>query len=141
MLPLSALAQSAASAAGAGAGAGALVHTLSLHRALALLAPWVERGEHILLRGPPGCGKRTALAAALAAASSPAARRTALVVLHCTARTGPEALLAALARACTLASTGSGRVLRPREAERVLLLPDGVEDIWNRDYLELITLA
>ncbi|MGO1770579.1 MAG: ATP-binding cassette domain-containing protein, partial [Microbacterium sp.] len=25
--------------------------------------------------------------------------------------------------------------------ERVLLLPDGVEDIWNKDYAELITLA
>jgi len=25
--------------------------------------------------------------------------------------------------------------------ERVLLLPDGVEDLWNTDYLDLVTLA
>lgn len=25
--------------------------------------------------------------------------------------------------------------------ERVVLLPDGVEDLWNEDYLDLITLA
>ncbi|MCE3291535.1 MAG: hypothetical protein K0Q84_472, partial [Arthrobacter sp.] len=24
---------------------------------------------------------------------------------------------------------------------RVVLLPDGVEDLWNEDYLDLITLA
>ena len=33
---------------------------------------------------------------------------------------------------------GAVEALNP---ERVLLLPDGVEDIWNREYLELITLA
>jgi hypothetical protein len=27
------------------------------------------------------------------------------------------------------------------EPERVLLLPDGVEDLWNEDYLDLIALA
>ena len=27
------------------------------------------------------------------------------------------------------------------EPERVLLLPDGVEDLWNQDYLDLISLA
>ncbi len=27
------------------------------------------------------------------------------------------------------------------DPERVLLLPDGDEDLWNADYLDLITLA
>ena len=27
------------------------------------------------------------------------------------------------------------------DPERVLLLPDGVEDLWNTDYLDLVTLA
>ncbi|MCU1631355.1 MAG: transporter, partial [Micrococcaceae bacterium] len=27
------------------------------------------------------------------------------------------------------------------DPERVVLLPDGIEDLWNQDYLELVTLA
>ncbi len=27
------------------------------------------------------------------------------------------------------------------EPDRVLLLPDGVEDLWNPDYLDLVSLA
>ncbi len=27
------------------------------------------------------------------------------------------------------------------DPERVLLLPDGAEDLWNEDYLELVSLA
>ncbi|GAB2522818.1 ABC-F family ATP-binding cassette domain-containing protein [Microbacterium petrolearium] len=54
-----------------------------------------------------------------------------------------EEILGALSHyegAVVLVSHDEGAVeaLNP---ERVLLLPDGVEDIWNRDYLELITLA
>ena len=33
---------------------------------------------------------------------------------------------------------GAVEALNP---ERVLLLPDGVEDLWNEDYLDLVTLA
>ena len=54
-----------------------------------------------------------------------------------------EEILGALAHyegAVVLVSHDEGAVeaLNP---ERVLLLPDGVEDIWNREYLDLITLA
>ena len=33
---------------------------------------------------------------------------------------------------------GAVEALNP---ERVLILPDGVEDIWNREYQDLISLA
>jgi hypothetical protein len=33
---------------------------------------------------------------------------------------------------------GAVEALNP---ERVVLLPDGVEDLWSADYLDLITLA
>jgi len=54
-----------------------------------------------------------------------------------------DEILGALAHyegAVVLVSHDEGAVeaLNP---ERVLILPDGVEDIWGRDYLELITLA
>jgi len=54
-----------------------------------------------------------------------------------------EEILGALAHyegAAVLVSHDEGAVeaLNP---ERVLLLPDGVEDIWNKSYLDLITLA
>ena len=31
--------------------------------------------------------------------------------------------------------------VRALEPDRVLLLPDGDEDLWNEDYLDLVTLA
>jgi hypothetical protein len=34
--------------------------------------------------------------------------------------------------------SGAVQALNP---ERVLILPDGVEDIWGRDYVDLIELA
>ena len=54
-----------------------------------------------------------------------------------------EEILGALAHyegAVVLVSHDEGAVeaLNP---ERVLILPDGVEDIWGRDYADLVTLA
>jgi ATPase subunit of ABC transporter with duplicated ATPase domains len=54
-----------------------------------------------------------------------------------------EEILGALSHyegAVVLVSHDEGAVeaLNP---ERVLILPDGVEDIWGRDYIDLITLA
>ncbi len=48
--------------------------------------------------------------------------------------------LAAFSGAVVLVSHDEGAVesLNP---ERVLILPDGVEDYWSRDYVELVALA
>lgn len=54
-----------------------------------------------------------------------------------------EEVLSALrnyAGAVVLVSHDEGAV-EALEPERVLLLPDGVEDLWGRDYLDLVTLA
>ncbi|MEZ3160117.1 ABC-F family ATP-binding cassette domain-containing protein [Microbacterium sp. BWT-B31] len=54
-----------------------------------------------------------------------------------------EEILGALAHyegAVVLVSHDEGAV-RALNPERVLILPDGVEDIWGRDYIDLITLA
>ena len=54
-----------------------------------------------------------------------------------------EEILGALAHyegAVVLVSHDEGAV-QALNPERVLILPDGVEDIWGRDYIDLITLA
>ncbi|MGI6877542.1 ABC-F family ATP-binding cassette domain-containing protein [Microbacterium sp. gxy059] len=54
-----------------------------------------------------------------------------------------DEILGALAHyegAVVLVSHDEGAV-EALSPERVLLLPDGVEDIWNKDYIDLITLA
>ena len=54
-----------------------------------------------------------------------------------------EEILAALRGyqgAVVLVSHDEGAVAA-LDPERVLLLPDGDEDLWNADYLDLITLA
>ena len=55
-------------------------------------------------------------------------------------RTEILAALRTFAGAVVLVSHDEGAVAA-LEPERVLLLPDGVEDLWNQDYLDLIALA
>jgi len=110
------------------------------------LAPWLEKLgiAHLASRSARtlsgGEARRTSLARALAlepdlllldepwAALDPASR---------------EEILGALAHyegAVVLVSHDEGAV-QALNPERVLILPDGVEDIWGRDYIDLITLA
>ena len=48
--------------------------------------------------------------------------------------------LATFAGAVVLVTHDEGAV-EALEPDRVLLLPDGDEDLWSREYLELVTLA
>ena len=50
-----------------------------------------------------------------------------------------DALRTMRARSCLVShDEGAVEALNP---ERVLIMPDGTEDHWNKDYLELISLA
>ena len=96
--------------------AGAVVTTVSLQRAAAVVAPWMERMEPFVLVGPEGCGK-SLLVQHLAAQR----RNTSLATLHCNAQTTAEHVVQKIRQGCSLFSANSGRVFRPREGDRLVL--------------------
>ena len=96
--------------------AGAVVTTVSLQRAAAVVAPWMERMEPFVLVGPEGCGK-SLLVHHLAAQR----RNTSLATLHCNAQTTAEHVVQKIRQGCSLFSANSGRVFRPREGDRLVL--------------------
>lgn len=89
------------------------------------MGPWIEAGHPVLLRGSPGCGKSSTIAAALA--STQEVRSSASVVVG-SALHGPEELMARLKRACIQvdASTSNGRTYRPRSGRRLILLLENI---------------
>lgn len=97
-------------------GAGVVVPTISVQRGLQVLAPWVERMEPFILVGPEGSGKNMLIRQAFVGLKS-----VTVAVLHCNAQTTADHVIHKLAQCCALFSTPTGRVYRPRDAERLVL--------------------
>ena len=111
--------------------------TAALLRTTAVLRSWLARREPVLLTGPPGCGKAVAVEAVIAAArrSQTARAPFAVATVFCTASTDADAVVAALRSACVSAASGAGRVLRPRDADALILFIRNVDlpaaDVWG----------
>lgn len=103
------------------AGASA-VPTPSLLRNAAVLRPWFDAADPVVVVGPPGCGKSLLVARAAAARHG-----TSLVTLHCSAQTSPDHVVQKLRQSCGLFSSTSGRVFRPKEGDRLVLFLRGVD--------------
>lgn len=101
---------------GGGSGGGLVIPTVSVQRGLKVLEPWVERLEPFILVGPEGCGKNMLIRQALRGLMS-----VAVTVLHCNAQTTADHIIHKLAQTCALFATPTGRVYRPRDAERLVL--------------------
>ncbi|GBG24746.1 Cytoplasmic dynein 2 heavy chain 1 [Hondaea fermentalgiana] len=99
-----------------GAG-GAILQTASVQRNLDMILPWMQCMEPFILVGPPGCGKGMLLTQCFRTLGKAAAVTT----LHCNAQTTAAHVIQKIQQACSLYSTNTGRVYRPREAERLVL--------------------
>uniref|UniRef100_UPI00358EC9AE cytoplasmic dynein 2 heavy chain 1-like n=1 Tax=Myxine glutinosa TaxID=7769 RepID=UPI00358EC9AE len=100
-----------------------VVLTAMAQRCLDLILPWLENPLHpaFLVVGPEGCGKSTLLHHAFSQL-----RSAQVAELSCTSETGPNHVLHKLEQACRSSNGNSGRVLRPRHAERLLLFLRGI---------------
>ena len=105
-----------------------------------MLAPWLESGQPFVLVGPEGCGKSLLLEYAFSALKS-----TAVATITCSAQTSSVHVLQKLMQMCGApVSTNDGRVLRPRDADRLILYlrdinlprPDKYETIQLISFLE-----
>jgi len=81
-----------------------------------MFLPWLERGEPFIVVGPEGCGKSMLLRNAMASL-----RSVDVATVHCSARTSAENIIQKIQQSCAAFSSSSGRVYRPKSAERLIL--------------------
>eukprot|EP00760_Papus_ankaliazontas_P016261 PhM_4_TR16775/c0_g1_i1/m.22691/K10414/DYNC2H, DNCH2; dynein heavy chain 2, cytosolic len=94
-----------------------MIRTIDVQRNLDNLGPWL--GTHyrpFILVGPEGCGKTMLLKNAFN--SIKGARVT---IINCNAQTVAAHVIQKLTQMCSVFSTNQGRVLRPREGDRLIL--------------------
>ena len=105
-------------AGGAAASGGPrLVPTADMRAAAAMVLPWLRRGEPLILAGPEGAGKSTLLRWCFERLHG-----AAVATIDCSAQTDSRTVLQKLAQMCgSPATTATGRVLRPRDSERLVL--------------------
>ncbi|XP_075248310.1 cytoplasmic dynein 2 heavy chain 1-like [Convolutriloba macropyga] len=79
---------------------------------------WLQSGQRqpFILIGPEGCGKSMLLNHCFSQL-----RSVQIAAVYCSAQTSPEHILQKLNQSCLMISTNTGRVYRPKEAERMIL--------------------
>ena len=90
--------------------------TVSMQRTAKLIERWIERMEPFVLVGPEGCGKSCLIKSLIRQR-----RNTSVATLHCNAQTTAEHVILKIRQSCSLFSTNSGKVYRPREGDRLVL--------------------
>ncbi|KAG0418555.1 hypothetical protein HPB47_004759 [Ixodes persulcatus] len=94
-----------------------VVETVDMLRSADLILPWLSSGvEPLLVVGPEGCGKSLLLSYCLQQLHS-----VEVAAVHCCAQTTASQLLHKLRQCCVAVTTGRGRSLRPREADKLVL--------------------
>ncbi|KAB7504442.1 Cytoplasmic dynein 2 heavy chain 1 [Armadillidium nasatum] len=95
-----------------------IIMTASAKASLDSFNLWLqpETSQPFILVGPEGCGKSLLLDYCFSQL-----RSAQVAKIHCSAYTEPEHVLQKLSQVCMVISTNTGRVLRPKDCERLIL--------------------
>ncbi|KAL2914266.1 hypothetical protein HK105_206212 [Polyrhizophydium stewartii] len=93
-----------------------VIETPDLKRSVDMIMPWLHDGHPFLLVGPEGAGKQTLLRHCFSKLKS-----TNVAVIHCSAQTKSSHVLQRLLQTCVASTSVKGRVLRPKDAEKLIL--------------------
>lgn len=93
-----------------------LVRTVGIQRDIELFRQWLEQGDPFIVVGPEGCGKNLMLRAAFAMLKS-----TQVTSIHCNAQSSAVHVLQKLSQMCVQSTGTHGRVLRPKDTQRLIL--------------------
>lgn len=93
-----------------------LVRTKGIQRDMDQFKGWLEAGDPFILVGPEGCGKSLMLRNAFKQL-----RSVQVASIHCNAQTTAVNVLQKLLQVCAQSTSGQGRVLRPRDSQRLIL--------------------
>jgi dynein heavy chain 2 len=94
----------------------AVVETVDVQRNTDIIVPWILGGNNILLVGPEGAGKNMILRHCFSKVAS-----THVAVVYCSAQTKPSQILQRLNQYCISLSTNTGRTIRPKDCERLIV--------------------
>jgi dynein heavy chain 2 len=92
------------------------IETPDLRRNVDIILPWLKEGSPVLLVGPEGAGKTTTMRYCFSKL-----KNIAVSIIHCSSETNSHQVLQRLYQTCILSSSTTGRVLRPKDAERLIL--------------------
>ena len=98
-------------------GSGGILLTASMQRNSDIVSGWLEKMEPFILVGPEGAGKSLLLQHLF----STKLKTSAVSTLHCNSQTTAEHVIQRIAQACVEQTTNTGRVLRPRSGDRLVL--------------------
>ncbi|KAJ3098912.1 Cytoplasmic dynein 2 heavy chain 1 [Phlyctochytrium planicorne] len=93
-----------------------VIETVDVKRAIDTIMPWLHQNYPVLVVGPEGAGKQMLLRYCFQQLKS-----TSVAVIHCSAQTRSAHLLQRLSHMCIGTTTNTGRVLRPKDAEKLIL--------------------
>ncbi|KAI8925894.1 dynein heavy chain and region D6 of dynein motor-domain-containing protein [Entophlyctis helioformis] len=93
-----------------------VIETPDLQRSVDMIMPWLNDSHPFLLVGPEGAGKFTLLRHGFSKLKS-----TTVAIIHCSAQTKSSHVLHRLTQTCVASTTVKGRVLRPKDAEKLIL--------------------
>jgi len=93
-----------------------VVMTVDLQKNTALFSKWLDAGEPFLLVGPEGAGKSLLLRHAFSKM-----RSADVATINCSAQTTAAHVIQKLAQSCSLFTSSTGRVYRPKSSERLIL--------------------
>lgn len=93
-----------------------IIETVDMKRSIDAVNPWIESGSSFIVVGPEGCGKSTLLRHCFSKRKS-----TTVATIYCNAQTKTKHILQKLFQTCINSTSISGRVLRPKDADKLIL--------------------
>ncbi|EFC42807.1 cytoplasmic dynein [Naegleria gruberi] len=93
-----------------------MIRTVDIQRTTDIIYPWLHNMEPFILAGPEGAGKGMLLENLFLDLHSVQIAR-----IHCNSQTNESHVIQKLNQTCAVFTTNTGRVLRPREGERLIL--------------------
>lgn len=94
-----------------------MIHTVEIQRTLDVLDVWLRKGHSFIIVGPEGSGKNMILQNLFADLTT----STHVATIHCNVRTRTTHIIQKLDEVCNVFQTNQGKVLRPKEGERLIL--------------------
>jgi dynein heavy chain 2 len=120
-----------------------VVETPNMKKCIDTIFPWLKNGDPLLLVGPEGCGKFTTLKHCFSKL-----RNTSVTTIHCSSQTKSSQVLQRLYQRCICTTTSNGRVLKPKDSEKMILYlkdvnlptPDKYETVELIQFLQQLIL-
>ncbi|KAI8621722.1 dynein heavy chain and region D6 of dynein motor-domain-containing protein [Chytriomyces sp. MP71] len=92
-----------------------VVETIDVKKLMDIIMPWIHQAAPFILVGPEGAGKHMILKHCFKKI------RASVATVHCSAQTKSFHLIQRLLQFCISVSTNTGRVLKPKESDRLIL--------------------